>query len=259
MTILTTIWPGVTERMTSAPIALGRTPSMNWRTTGSATSASSSAVRTSRRAASTSASESAPRPRSLSNTSPRRLLRPSNILLVRPYVRPNTYRADARTFADQRSSPKGEPLNRHDRLNGRGIRPAGQGVKRLDGRDANPLIQNDLRPIRWWSIVIFLAVLPLLLAAGGLADRRPRNAGDARRSSSSRAWLRSPWPSAPHGPAGLAGAGLSAGGLLADRAGHGGRAGRVGRGHPVRHRAPGREAGDRRRPRRPRCSRRASP
>lgn len=29
--------------------------------------------------------------------------------------------------------------------------------------DANPLIQNDLRPIRWWSIVVFLAVLPLLL------------------------------------------------------------------------------------------------
>jgi membrane protease YdiL (CAAX protease family) len=29
--------------------------------------------------------------------------------------------------------------------------------------DVNPLIQNDLRPIRWWSIVIFLVVLPLLL------------------------------------------------------------------------------------------------
>lgn len=29
--------------------------------------------------------------------------------------------------------------------------------------DANPLIQNALRPIRGWSIVIFLAVLPLLL------------------------------------------------------------------------------------------------
>jgi uncharacterized protein len=32
--------------------------------------------------------------------------------------------------------------------------------------DVNPLIQNDLRPIRWWSIVIFLAVLPLLLVPG---------------------------------------------------------------------------------------------
>ena len=32
--------------------------------------------------------------------------------------------------------------------------------------DANPLIQNDLRPIRGWSIVIFLAVLPLLLVPG---------------------------------------------------------------------------------------------
>jgi len=30
--------------------------------------------------------------------------------------------------------------------------------------DVNPLIQNDLPPpIRWWSIVIFLAVLPLVL------------------------------------------------------------------------------------------------
>jgi membrane protease YdiL (CAAX protease family) len=33
--------------------------------------------------------------------------------------------------------------------------------------DVNPLIQNDLAPpIRWWSIVIFLAVLPLLLVPG---------------------------------------------------------------------------------------------
>jgi uncharacterized protein len=29
--------------------------------------------------------------------------------------------------------------------------------------DSNPLIQNDSLPIRWWAIVIFLAVLPLLL------------------------------------------------------------------------------------------------
>ena len=34
--------------------------------------------------------------------------------------------------------------------------------------DNNPLIQNDLRPIRGWSIVIFLAVLPLLLVPAGL-------------------------------------------------------------------------------------------
>ena len=33
--------------------------------------------------------------------------------------------------------------------------------------DVNPLIQHDLPPpIRWWSIVIFLAVLPLLLVPG---------------------------------------------------------------------------------------------
>jgi hypothetical protein len=32
--------------------------------------------------------------------------------------------------------------------------------------DDNLLIQNDFRPIRGWSIVIFLAVLPLLLVPG---------------------------------------------------------------------------------------------
>jgi hypothetical protein len=37
------------------------------------------------------------------------LLRPSNIPLKNS-VRPNENRADARTFADQRSSPKGEPV-----------------------------------------------------------------------------------------------------------------------------------------------------
>ena len=110
---------------------LGPHPSMNWRTTGRATSASSRAVRTSRRAASTSASESAPRPRSLSNTSPRRLLRPSNMPL-RHSVRPNDI---SRRCANLRGSAElpegGTGRNRHDRLSGRGIRPAGQGVKRL--------------------------------------------------------------------------------------------------------------------------------
>jgi hypothetical protein len=46
----------------------------------------------------------------LSKTSPRRLLRPSNMPFIDPAFRPKTYRADARTFADQRSSPKGEPV-----------------------------------------------------------------------------------------------------------------------------------------------------
>ena len=61
LTILTTCWPGVTERSTSAPMARSRTLAMKSRTTGSATSASSSARRTSRSASSTSASVSAPR------------------------------------------------------------------------------------------------------------------------------------------------------------------------------------------------------
>ena len=53
-TILTTIWPGVTDLTTAAPTALVRARSMNERTTSSETSASSSARRTSRIAALTS-------------------------------------------------------------------------------------------------------------------------------------------------------------------------------------------------------------
>ena len=53
-TIFTTIWPGVTDLTTVAPIACSRTRSMKPRTTSSETSASSSARRTSRIAASTS-------------------------------------------------------------------------------------------------------------------------------------------------------------------------------------------------------------
>ena len=66
-TILTTIWPGLTDLTTAAPTALVRVRSTNERTTSSATSASSSARRTSRIAALTSSSERAPRPVSLSN------------------------------------------------------------------------------------------------------------------------------------------------------------------------------------------------
>ena len=60
-TIFTTIWPGVTDLMTSMPTARSRTLSTKARATSSATSASSNARRTSRSAASTSASDSAPR------------------------------------------------------------------------------------------------------------------------------------------------------------------------------------------------------
>ena len=60
-TILTTIWPGVTDFITSTPIACFLMLSVKARATSSATSASSSARRTSRNAASTSASLSAPR------------------------------------------------------------------------------------------------------------------------------------------------------------------------------------------------------
>ena len=79
LTILTTIWPGVTDLTTSWPTACSLTLSMKSRTTSSATSASIRARRTSRMAAETSASESAPRLVSLSNMPPRRSERVSNI------------------------------------------------------------------------------------------------------------------------------------------------------------------------------------
>ncbi len=69
-TILTTIWPGVTDLTTVAPTACSRTRSVKLLTTSSETSASSSARRTSRIAASTSASDSDPRPVSRSSIPP---------------------------------------------------------------------------------------------------------------------------------------------------------------------------------------------
>ena len=78
-TILTTIWPGVTDLTTSWPTALAFTLSVNSRTTSSATSASSSARRTSRMASATSLSVSDPRRVSLSRMPDRRSDRDWNI------------------------------------------------------------------------------------------------------------------------------------------------------------------------------------
>ena len=55
-TMLTKTWPGVSELMTSWPRALSFTRAMKSRTTGSATSASSKAMRTSRSMSATFAS-----------------------------------------------------------------------------------------------------------------------------------------------------------------------------------------------------------
>src|SRR5216683_6406435 len=79
-TIFTTIWPGVTDLTTVAPIACSRTFSVKLRTTSSETSASSSARRTSRIAASTSASVSDPRRVSRSRMPPSFSDRLSNTL-----------------------------------------------------------------------------------------------------------------------------------------------------------------------------------
>ena len=77
-TIFTTIWPGFTERISSAPTAFSRTWSTKPFTTSSATSASSNARRTSRSALSTSPADSAPRPVILSKMPLRRSERDSN-------------------------------------------------------------------------------------------------------------------------------------------------------------------------------------
>ncbi len=83
-TIFTTIWPGVTDLITSTPTARAFTWSVNARATSSATSASSSARRTSRIASSTSASDSAPRRVRRSRIEPSRSDRLSNILPFHP-------------------------------------------------------------------------------------------------------------------------------------------------------------------------------
>ena len=94
-TIFTTIWPGVTDFITSMPTASFLTPSTNARATSSATSASSSARRTSRNAASTSASLSAPRRVRRSRMPPSFSDNESNISLKAP-LRPRAHRAVGR-------------------------------------------------------------------------------------------------------------------------------------------------------------------
>src|SRR5271169_1361987 len=94
-TILTTIWPGVTDLITSTPTARTFTCSVKARATSSATSASSSARRTSRSASSTSASDSAPRRVRRSRIEPSRSDRLSNIV-VQTVLRSRAHRAVGR-------------------------------------------------------------------------------------------------------------------------------------------------------------------
>ena len=78
-TIFTRVWPGVRLCKTSWPIALPFTRSISACTTGSATSASSNAMRTSRNASRTFSSDRRPRPRRRLTVSVRRLDRFSNM------------------------------------------------------------------------------------------------------------------------------------------------------------------------------------
>ena len=79
LTILTRTWPGVRLFSTSSPSAFSLTRSTKALTTGSATSASSRAMRTSRMVSRMLSSVSLPWPRSRSSTLPRRPERFSNM------------------------------------------------------------------------------------------------------------------------------------------------------------------------------------
>src|SRR6185437_9844682 len=114
-TIFTTICAGETERSTSCPTALARTPSTKVFTTGRATSASSSATRISRIAESTSASVSAPRRRSRSKTSLKRLLRLSNMAPL-PSLNCANQKQPVR---DTRGPTDPKPGQRHETLPGK--------------------------------------------------------------------------------------------------------------------------------------------
>ena len=78
-TILTTCWPGVTDFVTAWPLALSDTDWTKERATGSETSASRSAVLTSRIAVAMSSSVSAPWRVRRPKTPVRRSLRVSNM------------------------------------------------------------------------------------------------------------------------------------------------------------------------------------
>ena len=84
LTILTTCWAGFSAPETSAPLARSLIRAMKPRTTGSATSASSSAMRISRAVVSMSASDSLPLPRRLASAPLRRSERVSNTLSSLP-------------------------------------------------------------------------------------------------------------------------------------------------------------------------------
>ncbi len=156
-TSLTTIWPGVTERRTSWPTAFSRTPSMKVFTTGSATSASSNATRTSRSAAVTSASVSAPRRFSRSKTCPSRLVSPSNTSRNAPRMpklkapsRPCAILADGR-------SPGFDPEPASESCRGKAGDPmspslACQGAGAPRGREFRCLLRPfPLFPINGWD------------------------------------------------------------------------------------------------------------
>ena len=114
LTILTICWPGVTEVSTSEPSARSRTLAMKSRTTGSATSASSKATRTSLSASPMSVSDRAPRWRRRSKTPESLSDRASNIMRTLGRRRLGTTNAPLR----EPSRSGGAPASGGDRVGG---------------------------------------------------------------------------------------------------------------------------------------------
>ena len=125
-TILTTCWPGVTDFVTACPVAFSCTAPTKSRATGSDTSASKSATRTSRSAVLTSSSPSAPWRVSRSMTPDRRSDRVSNMASLRdgPRLDAGAGASNADDARGRNSLAGGDPGTRRDR---KGLLPAKRG------------------------------------------------------------------------------------------------------------------------------------
>ncbi|TAJ25365.1 MAG: CPBP family intramembrane metalloprotease [Reyranella sp.] len=76
-------------------------------------------------------------------------------------IRPNENRADARAFADQRSSPSqateaGEPCKSARPIERPGYKPWRRRSQKPVDEPSNPLFQKDLYRVPGWSILLFL-------------------------------------------------------------------------------------------------------
>src|SRR6478752_7524040 len=186
-TILTTIWPGVTDLTTVAPTACSRTRSVKLLTTSSETSASSSARRTSRIAASTSASVSEPRPVSRSSIPPSFSDRLSNNAVVLCPVSgrfSKHFRARGRialSGVGLRSQGPGGGSKRTSFREVRGLNPCSRRKSRKLGRNALGLFEQAIGTTYLFSSANLKGVAKGVNCTAGsmLARRTPYNASCA--------------------------------------------------------------------------------